>query len=175
MFHFRDNHSHTDSGRFVVPLPKKPHAKANGKSRSQAKRQFLSLKHSLHTKNQFGSVMKEDFNMGHAEPVPPSDLEEPQHQVFYLPMYAIHKDSSTTTKIRAVFDASAKSSSGVSRETLRDYRMTRVMFGVSISSFAVNISVRQNATDLAHKYPLTAKAVDESFYVDDGLTSGGFH
>ena len=33
-----------------------------------------------------------------------------------------------------------------------------------------NMSVRHNAADLAHKYPLTAKAVDESFYVDDGLT-----
>ena len=31
-------------------------------------------------------------------------------------------------------------------------------------------SVRLNATDLAHKYPLAAKAVDESFYVDDGVT-----
>ena len=166
--------------------------------------------------------------MGHAEQVPPSDLEKPQHQVFYLSMHAVRKDSSTTTKIRAVFDASAKSSSGVSlndtllvgptihpplvdvllrfrlhrvaltadvskmyraieltesdkdlhrfvwrttpSETLRDYRMTRVTFGVSASSFAVNMSVRHNAADLAHKYPLAAKAVDESFYVDDGLT-----
>ena len=54
--------------------------------------------------------------------------------------------------------------------TLRDYRMTRVTFGVSTSSFAANMSVRLNATDLAHKYPLAAKAVDESFYVDDGVT-----
>ena len=117
MHHFRDNHSRTDSGRFVVPLPKKPDAKAIGESRSQAVRRFLSLERSLHAKNQFdefGSVMKEYLDMGHAEQVPPSDLEKPQHQVFYLPMHAVRKDSSTTTKIRAVFNASAKSSSGVS-------------------------------------------------------------
>ena len=48
--------------------------------------------------------------------------------------------------------------------------MTRIMFGVSASSFAANMSVKQNAADLAHKYPLAARAVDESFYVDDGLT-----
>ena len=48
--------------------------------------------------------------------------------------------------------------------------MTRVTFGISASSFAANMSVKQNATNLAHKYPLAAKAVDESFYVDDGLT-----
>ena len=35
-------------------------------------------------------------------------------QVFYLPMHSVKKESSTTTKIRVVFDASAKSSTGVS-------------------------------------------------------------
>ena len=229
--HFRNHHSRTDSGRFIVPLPKKSDTRPIGESRSQAVRRFLSLERSLQSKNQFAefeAVMKEYIDMGHAEPVPLSDLEKPQHQVFYLPMHAVHKDSSTTTKIRAVFDASAKSSSGVSLndtllvgptvhpplidvllrfrfhrialitdvskmyraveltesdkdfhrfvwrttpgETLRDYRMTRVTFGVSASSFAATMSVKQNAADLAHKYPLAARAVDESFYVDDGLT-----
>ena len=36
--HFQDNHFRTDSGRFVVPLPKKPDAKAIRESRSQAVR-----------------------------------------------------------------------------------------------------------------------------------------
>ena len=195
MHHFRDHHSRSGSGRFVVPLPRKADARPIGESRSQAVRRFLSLERSLRAKNQFDkfeTVMKEYVDLGHAEPVPPSDLEKPQHQVFYLPMHAVHKDSSTTTKIRAVFDASAKSSSGVSlndtllvgptvhpplidvllrfrlhrialitdvskmyraveltksdkdfhrfvwrstpSETLRDYRMTRVTFGVSASS-----------------------------------------
>lgn len=48
--------------------------------------------------------------------------------------------------------------------------MTMVTFGVSASSFAANMAVRQNAVDLAMKYPLAYKAVMESFYVDDGLT-----
>ena len=46
--------------------------------------------------------------------------------------------------------------------------MTRVTFSVSASSFAANMSVHQNAIDLASEYPLAAKAVKES-YVDDGL------
>ena len=58
--------------------------------------------------------MDEYFDFGHAEPIPISDTEKPPHEVFYLPMHAVYKDSSSTTKIRVVFDASAKSDSGIS-------------------------------------------------------------
>ena len=55
-------------------------------------------------------------------------------------------------------------------DLLQDYRMTWVTFGVSASSFAANMAVKQNARDFALQYPLALKAVKESFYVDDGLT-----
>lgn len=163
--------------------------------------------------------------MRHAEPVPTEDLYKPQHSVFYLPMHVVKKESSSTTKIRAVFDASAKSSSNISLndillvgptvhsslidvllrfrlhritltadvskmyravaldqvdrdlhrfvwrsnqdQPLKVYRMTRVTFGVSASSFATNMSVKQNHT---MEYP---KAVERGFYVDDCLTGAG--
>lgn len=54
-------------------------------------------------------------------------------------------------------------------DSLCDYRMTRVTFGVAASSFAVNMSLQQNADNYAHEYPLAVKAVCDSFYVDDGL------
>ena len=54
-------------------------------------------------------------------------------------------------------------------DNLKDYRMTRVTFGVSSSSFIANMCVKRNATDFPHKYPLAAKIVDSSFYVDDCL------
>ena len=172
--------------------------------------------------------MDEYFVEGHAELVPTADLEKSRQHVFYLPMHVVRKESSSTTKVRAVFDASAKSTSGVSLNDtlmvgptihpslvdvllrfrfhrvaliadisrmyravqlteadrdlhrfiwrrnpgapLQDYRMTRVTFGVSASSFAANMAVKQNAHDFALDYPLAVKAVDESFYVDDGLT-----
>jgi len=88
-----------------------------GESRSLAVRRFLSLERSLRCKDQFqglGDVIEEYFEMGHAELVPEADLNKPCKDVFYLPMHAVVKDSSTTTKVRAVFDASAKSSTGVS-------------------------------------------------------------
>ena len=55
-------------------------------------------------------------------------------------------------------------------EPLKDYRMTRVTFGVSASSFVANMCLKQNAINFASKYPLATRVVDESFYVDDGLT-----
>ena len=41
---------------------------------------------------------------------------------------------------------------------------------MSASSFAANMAVWQNADDLATEFFLAAKAIQDSFYVDDGLT-----
>ena len=59
---------------------------------------------------------KEYLDLEHAEPVPIKDLTLPH---FHMPMHAVFKDSSTTTKLRVVFDASARTTSGHSfNETL---------------------------------------------------------
>ena len=230
MDHFHANHSRDKEGRFIVPLPKKTGASPLGETRSMAVRRFLSLERSLHSKGNFHSfddVINEYFQQSHAEPVPSKDLMKTCKEVFYLPMHAVYKDSSSTSKLRVVFDASAKSSSGVSlndqllvgptvhaplidvllrfrrhvialstdisrmyraillpesqrdlhrfvwrrneRDPLKDYRMTRLTFGVSASSFAANMAVKQNAIVHEHSHPLAAEAVRDCFYVDDGL------
>ena len=115
--HFESNHTRSTEGRFIVPLPRNPSATPLGESRSQAVRRFLSLERSLNQKGrfeEFDAVMQEYFDLKHAEEVPTPDLERPPDLTFYLPMHAVYKTSSTTTKMRAVFDASAKSSTGVS-------------------------------------------------------------
>ncbi len=63
-------------------------------------------------------MLKEYLTLDHAELVPQYDLENPPKDVFYLPTHGVFKDSSTTTKLRAVFDASANSSSGTSLNDL---------------------------------------------------------
>ena len=62
------------------------------------------LEHSLLKKNQhtkLDAVMREYLDLGHAELVPIEDLKKPQTEVFYLPVHAVYKSSSTTTKVRA--------------------------------------------------------------------------
>ena len=82
---------------------------------------FLALERSLQSKGKlsmFNSVMQEYLDLCHAEPVPTTHLEKPAKDVFYLPMHAVKKEASTNTKIRAVFDASGESASGVSLNNL---------------------------------------------------------
>ena len=119
--HLKENHCHNKDGQFIVPLPKKLDPPSLGESRSQAVESFLSLERSLQSKNEFSafnSMMQEYFDLCHAEPVPGADLEKPEKGVFFLPTHTVKKESSTTTKIRAMFDASARSSSAVSLKNL---------------------------------------------------------
>ena len=98
-------------------MPRKPDAKALGESRTQAVRRFHYLERSLRSKGKFKTVdevIQEYFELGHAEIVPIADLNKPTSQIFYLPIHVVEKESSVTTKVRAVFDASAKSASNIS-------------------------------------------------------------
>ena len=105
-----------ETRRFIVLLPKKPNAEILGESRSLAVQRFLWLEQSLHSKNkfdEFANAMEEYFEMGHAECVPSKDLDTCE-EVFYLPMHVVSKVSSTTTRLHDVFNASAKTKSGMS-------------------------------------------------------------
>lgn len=53
---------------------------------------------------------------------------------------------------------------------LKDFRMTRLTFGVASSSFIANTCIKDNALDFATEYPDAAKEVERSLYVDDCLT-----
>ena len=56
------------------------------------------------------------------------------------------------------------------QETLRDYHMTRLTFGISVSLFAALMAFKQNALILQMSTPKPKSIVPNSFYVDDGLT-----
>ena len=79
--------------------------------------------------------MKEYFDLGHAELVPPEDLTKSPSEALYLPMHAVRKESSTTTKICAVFDASMKTMSGVSLNDI-------LMVGPTVHSPLLDVLLR---------------------------------
>ena len=57
-------------------------------------------------------MVQEYLDLGHAELVP--SAAPPPEQSFYLPMHSVAKQTSTSTKLRVVFDGSASTTSDIS-------------------------------------------------------------
>ncbi|XP_043262784.1 uncharacterized protein LOC122403358 [Colletes gigas] len=119
--HFKDHIKRDKSGRYVVALPFNGRESELGESRSRALTRYLSLERKFNRdaelKREYVAVIKDYLELGHMSEV----NEASNTDGFYLPHHAVVKSSSTTTKVRVVFDGSAKSSSGLS---LNDGLMT---------------------------------------------------
>ena len=86
-------------------------------SKAMATKRFHQNERTLKKKgiyDRFKTVLSEYLELDHAEPVPDSELQHPQNPTYYLPVQGVVRESSTTTKLRAVFDASARTSNGTS-------------------------------------------------------------
>ena len=117
MDHFKDTVRREPDGWYQVKLPRKVPTPELGQSRGAAQRRFLQNERSLAKKDQlpaFQAAVRDYEERGHSEIVPAADLEKPPNETFYLPMFGVVKESSTSTKLRIVYDASAKSSTGSS-------------------------------------------------------------
>lgn len=114
--HFRENTIRNEDGRFVVRLPLKGDNNNLGESLAVATSRFLSIERRLMRdswlKEEYVKFMNQYLGLGH--------MQEVQHETnipersWYLPHHAVIKASSITTAVRVVFDASAKSSNGIS-------------------------------------------------------------
>ncbi|GFY36056.1 integrase catalytic domain-containing protein [Trichonephila clavipes] len=58
--------------------------------------------------------MQDYEHLGHMQLVPNSELSKPSSKCFYLPHFGVVREQSETTKLRVVFDASAKTDSNLS-------------------------------------------------------------
>lgn len=113
--HFVDTYQRTAEGRFVVALGfKDDFSLCNNRERALKRFNYLEKRFESNSllKEQYASVVNEYFDLNHAEIVPDDELNN--SDVFYLPHHCVTKESSSTTKLRVVFDASAKGNNGVS-------------------------------------------------------------
>ena len=113
--HFKLHKTRSKTGRYIVSLPFNEKKKDIGDSYQTALRRFHALesKFAKHPalKEKYSEFMQEYLNLGHMCTTQDND---PKHHGFFLPHHAVIKEDNLTTKIRVVFDGSAKSSSGIS-------------------------------------------------------------
>lgn len=141
--HFVKNTTRGNDGRYTVRLPFRKTDKRLGESRIALKR-LAALERKLNSnavlKIEYSRVIEEYLNLKHM-----SLIENPDDDGYYMPHYAVIKDSSHTTKIRIVFDASAKANNGVSLNDL-------LMIGLTIQDKLLSHLLRFRA----YKYVITA-------------------
>ncbi|XP_058827012.1 uncharacterized protein LOC131686993 [Topomyia yanbarensis] len=105
------------NGRYTVALPKDENLLSKlGESKDIAYRRLLGLERRLardeDLKRQYTKFMAEYLTLGHMHKLESAAMGEGKR--CYLPHHPVVKEGSTTTKVRVVFDASCKTSSGVS-------------------------------------------------------------
>ncbi|XP_050076613.1 uncharacterized protein LOC126563872 [Anopheles maculipalpis] len=115
--HFMANTTRDTSGRYVVRLPQASNPSiVSGASKAIADRRLLAVDRRLMCnptmKEDYTKFMKEYEQLGHMKRL--TDPVDDSGEHYYLPHHAVVKETSTTTKVRVVFDASCKSASGYS-------------------------------------------------------------
>ena len=112
--HFYDTTSRSKDGRFVVRLPFVGQIPKLGNSRDVAMKRLLSLERKLSRDHKlragYLAFMREYLELGHMEPVP-ADVSK---HSYYLPHSGVINENSSSTRLRVVFDGSAKSSNNLS-------------------------------------------------------------
>lgn len=144
--HFVQTHSRDESGRFQISLPLKDNIAHMGHSRENAEKRFFALEKKFLKNKEFyltySQFIQEYEALGHMSKV--DITQETSRPTYYLPHHAVEKPDSITTKLRVVFDASAKSSTGIS---LND----TLLVGPTIQSDLFSIILRFRE----HNYVLT--------------------
>lgn len=104
------------SGRYCVSLPFKSSPSNLGDSSKGALKQFYYMEQRLiknpSLKNEYVAFMNEYESLNHMTKICPD--EHSSKTQYFLPHHAVIRESSSTTKVRVVFNASAKTSSGLS-------------------------------------------------------------
>jgi hypothetical protein len=142
--HFVDTHSRKKDGRYTVRMPfKENELESLGDSKRIGLKLFKSTENRLskspELKNEYIKFMREYSNLGHM-----TKVEEPSEneKIYIMPHHPVFKPDSTTTKLRVVFNASEKTTTG---KSLNDV----MMVGPTIQDTLFNIVIRERKYAIA--------------------------
>jgi hypothetical protein len=138
--HFQENTTGDSEGRFVIRLPFKNNNLTIGDTKNASLKRFYGIERKLcndpEMKTQYSNFMSEYLDLNHMEESKIANKNE----CVYLPHHAVVKESSTTTKLRVVFDGSLKSSNGFS---LNDNLMCGPVIQPDLFTIVVNFRTYQ--------------------------------
>ncbi|XP_018316899.1 uncharacterized protein, partial [Mycetomoellerius zeteki] len=114
--HYKETHSRDEEGRYIVRLPFKRSPDVLGGSRLKALRVMYSLSQRFANDPSYAKAYSEFLSEYHRLDhmiLVPDHQSEPELS-YYLPHHGVLRETSTTTKLRVVFNGSNKTTSGLS-------------------------------------------------------------
>ncbi|XP_062713340.1 uncharacterized protein LOC115266428 [Aedes albopictus] len=113
--HFKSTHTRDDEGRYIVRLPFNHLQGQLGDSFNNARKRLdklvIALARNPTKRVEYSAFLAEYLALGHMKEV---QSVSDDYGGYYIPHHAVHKTSSSTTKTRVVFDASAKTTTDLS-------------------------------------------------------------
>ncbi|XP_053618244.1 uncharacterized protein LOC128679812 [Plodia interpunctella] len=142
---YEETYQRNNDGRYVVKLPLKtePPRTINGNTKEIARKRLQQMERRLEKNGEqrkaYNEVIEEYITLKHMEEVPEDEIEKPS---VYLPHHAVIKDSSETTKVRIVFNASSQDSNAV---TLNDDLMVGPQLQEDMRSLVMRFRMKKVA------------------------------
>ncbi|XP_011687443.1 PREDICTED: uncharacterized protein LOC105449757 [Wasmannia auropunctata] len=201
--HFVNTHSRNAEGRFIVQLPTKEGIQELGNYNSYniAEKRLKALERKLEKqhdiKRQYHEFLHKYHNLKHMSEISTDKIKD--KFAYYIPHHAVTKEDSITTKLRVVFDASCKTTSGRSlneflkvgpnlqedlfdivmrlrqhkhskEDPVRAFELNTITYGMSSSSFMAIRCLQEATHQYKEQYPRAYEVILKDFYVDDLLT-----
>ncbi|GFT74766.1 integrase catalytic domain-containing protein [Trichonephila clavipes] len=163
--HFVSTYKRDKTGRLIVRLPIKKNAETLlGYSKENAVKRLNGIWEKLNKNNTMGTLHKEFMSeyelLGHMEEIKNEELDKIN---YYIPHHSVYKPEKASTPLRDVFDASAKTTSGFSLNSIllngriiqqdffsiiSRFRKHEYMFSADIKKMYRQILVDPNQSDL---------------------------
>lgn len=117
--HFAETYRRDEEGKFIVSMPiEEEQLRRLGESRDLAIKRFKNIERKFERqpqlKQEYSKFMHEYLELKHMKEIRKDSSEWDIQPQYYLPHHCVIKESSATTKLRVVFDASSKTTEGVS-------------------------------------------------------------